>query len=126
MIRVAEIQHAVAQHYGLTLADIRSTSRQKRLVRPRQIAMYLARRMTTRSYPEIGLSFHRDHSTIMYAEKHVDWLREVDPDIATDVFLIANGLFAGCKGERTREIAAEVKTCSFVATGPDWLSDTFA
>lgn len=86
MIRVAEIQHAVAQHFGLTIADLRGTARERRVARPRQVAMYLSRRMTTRSLQEIGNQFGgRDHTTVLYASRHITKLRDNDPDLHDDV-----------------------------------------
>lgn len=65
---VHEIQQAVCKHYGLTKLDLVSQVRSRRIARPRQVGMYLARKMTARSLPEIGRLFgDRDHSTVIHA-----------------------------------------------------------
>lgn len=86
MIRVAEIQHAVAKHYGLTISDLRGPERAFRVSRPRMVAMYLARRMTVRSYQQIGNSFGgRDHTTALSAFRRITDLRASDPELQDDV-----------------------------------------
>ena len=67
-VTIEEIKKKVAEHYGLKVADLESPNRSRSIVRPRQIAMYLARLLTPRSYPEIGRRFgNRDHTTVMHA-----------------------------------------------------------
>ncbi|MEJ0047064.1 MAG: helix-turn-helix domain-containing protein [Rhodospirillales bacterium] len=64
---IAEIQQAVAAHFGTRIQDMRSPRRAIRVARPRQIAMYLASEMTVSSLPTIGRAFDRDHTTVMHA-----------------------------------------------------------
>lgn len=72
MITIRNIQQATANHFEIDLADILGPSRHKLFTRPRQIAMYLSRKMTDRSYPEIGRAFGgRDHTTIHHGEKKI-------------------------------------------------------
>lgn len=86
MIRVAEIQHAVATHYGLTMADLRGPGRKRVLIAPRHVAMYLSRRMTPQSFRQIGLRFGgRDHSTVRSAWVKIKDLRAADPAIGEDI-----------------------------------------
>jgi chromosomal replication initiator protein len=70
-VTIAEVKQQVARHCRVPLRDLESVSRRRDLVRARQIVMYLARMMTGRSYPEIGHSLARDHTTIMYGVEKV-------------------------------------------------------
>ena len=70
-----------AQHYGIPASAILGTDRSRRFARPRQVAMYLTRSLTGRSYPEIAASFGRDHSTVMHAVEAVERLRESDASV---------------------------------------------
>lgn len=69
---IAEIMALVAQAYGVTREELRGPSRQRRIVRPRQIGMYLCRRYTDSSFNEIGRAFDRDHTSVMYAVETVE------------------------------------------------------
>jgi chromosomal replication initiator protein len=76
-----EIIKAVAHHYGLKLAEIKSKSNSRQFVVPRQVAMYLCKRLTALSYPEIGKLFNdKHHSTVMYSVEKVQQSRESDPE----------------------------------------------
>jgi chromosomal replication initiator protein len=70
-VTVADIQAIVAEAFGVSVADIRSPRRSQQYVRPRQIAMYLARELTDASLPRIGDGFCRDHTTVLYAIRRV-------------------------------------------------------
>ena len=70
-VTVADIQAVVAEAFGVTVADIRSARRSQQYVRPRQVAMYLARELTDQSLPRIGDGFCRDHTTVLYAVRRV-------------------------------------------------------
>ena len=67
----ADIQAVVAEAFSVSVADIRSARRSQQYVRPRQIAMYLARELTDQSLPRIGDAFCRDHTTVLYAVRRV-------------------------------------------------------
>jgi chromosomal replication initiator protein len=85
-ITVDEIQKTVADHYGLKQADLLSERRTRAVARPRQTAMYLAKQLTTRSYPDIGRRFGgRDHTTVLHAVRTIDRLAAEDPALARDV-----------------------------------------
>jgi chromosomal replication initiator protein len=70
-VTVSDIQAVVAEAFGVSVADIRSARRSQQYVRPRQIAMYLARELTDSSLPRIGDGFCRDHTTVLYAVRRV-------------------------------------------------------
>ena len=85
-ITIDEIQQKVAEHYSLKSSELNSERRSQDIARPRQIAMYLAKRLTNRSMPEIGRKFGgRDHTTVMHAVKRVQGLRESDEGVGRDV-----------------------------------------
>jgi chromosomal replication initiator protein len=85
-ITVDEIQKATADHFGLKQADLLCERRTRSVARPRQIAMYICKQLTTRSYPDIGRRFGgRDHTTVLHAVKKIDQLMAQDEQIARDV-----------------------------------------
>ena len=78
----AEIVKFVARHYDLKVSEIKSKSNSRQIVIPRQIAMYLCKRLTDLSYPEIGKLFNdKHHSTVMYSVEKVQQMRDADPDL---------------------------------------------
>ena len=88
-VSIEEIQRRVAEHFNIKLADMQSPRRARTVARPRQIAMYLAKQLTTRSLPEIGRKFGgRDHTTVMHAVKKVEELSAGDSGFAEDVDLL--------------------------------------
>ena len=94
-ITIEDIQKRVAEHYNIRLADMHSARRARAVARPRQVAMYLAKQLTTRSLPEIGRKFGgRDHTTVMHAVKKVEELRQSDSTIAEDIDLLRRMLEA--------------------------------
>ncbi|PKP89745.1 MAG: chromosomal replication initiator protein DnaA, partial [Alphaproteobacteria bacterium HGW-Alphaproteobacteria-16] len=81
-ITIDEIQKAVSNHFEVKQLDLVSQRRAVAIARPRQIAMYLAKRLTTRSLPEIGRKFgNRDHSTVIHAVRRIEELRGSDSEI---------------------------------------------
>ncbi|HVF95471.1 MAG TPA: chromosomal replication initiator protein DnaA [Sphingomonas sp.] len=85
-VTIDEIQKLVSSHFELKPLDLVSARRARAVARPRQIAMYLAKRLTTRSLPEIGRKFGgRDHSTVIHAVRRIEELRDSDRDIDTAV-----------------------------------------
>ncbi len=85
-ITIDEIQRTVCQFYRIDRAEMSSKRRARAVVRPRQVAMYLAKVLTPRSYPEIGRKFGgRDHSTVIHAVRLIDDLRKRDADMDGDV-----------------------------------------
>jgi len=85
-ITVDEIQKACAAHYRIDPSEMRSKRRARAVARPRQVAMYLAKKMTPRSLPEIGRIFGgRDHSTVIHAVRTIEGLRQSNPEIDSDI-----------------------------------------
>jgi chromosomal replication initiator protein len=88
-VTIEEIQRRVAEHHNIRLADMSSPRRARAVARPRQIAMYLAKQLTSRSLPEIGRKFgNRDHTTVMHACNKVCELMERDAAFSEDVELL--------------------------------------
>ncbi|WP_409019712.1 chromosomal replication initiator protein DnaA [Brevundimonas vesicularis] len=85
-ITVDEIQKVVADHFNLKQADLLSERRTRAIARPRQIAMYLCKQHTTRSYPDIGRRFGgRDHTTVLHGVRKIEELMPKEDQIARDV-----------------------------------------
>ena len=94
-ITIEEIQRSVCAHFKLDKSDMVSKRRLRAVARPRQIAMYLAKEMTPRSYPEIGRRFGgRDHSTVIHAVRVIESLRVTDSEIDADIAAIRRALNA--------------------------------
>lgn len=88
-VTIDEIQKRVSRHFNIRVSDMHSARRARSVARPRQVAMYLAKQLTSRSLPEIGRKFGgRDHTTVMHAVKKVEELREHDSTFAEDVELL--------------------------------------
>jgi chromosomal replication initiator protein len=88
-VKIEEIQRIVARHYQVSRADILSSRRTQTVVRPRQIAMYLAKQLTLRSLPEIGRRFGgRDHTTVLHAVRKIDELVKGNQTLADEVDLL--------------------------------------
>jgi chromosomal replication initiator protein len=86
---IEEIQKKVASHYAIRLGDMSSTRRARQVVLPRQVAMYLAKKMTTMSLPEIGKNFGgRDHTTVLHAIRKIEELMATNENIAEDIALL--------------------------------------
>ena len=88
-ITIDDIQRKVADYYNLRLSDLLSARRSRTIARPRQIAMYLAKSITSRSLPEIGRKFGgRDHTTVMHAVKKIEELKLQDISFNEDIELL--------------------------------------
>jgi len=88
-ITIDEIQRKVAEHFNIRLGDMASPRRSRVVARPRQVAMYLCKRLTQRSLPEIGRKFGgRDHTTVIHAVRKVEELMASDAAFAEDVELL--------------------------------------
>jgi len=92
-VTVDQIQKTVSEHYGLKQADLISERRARAVARPRQVAMWLAKQITTRSLPDIGRRFGgRDHTTVLHAVRRIEQLKAEDPAIARDVDVLMRKL----------------------------------
>ncbi len=88
-VRIEDILKFVSRHYNVTRTDLLSARRTKTIVRPRQIAMYLAKTMTPRSLPEIGRRFGgRDHTTVLHAVRKIEGERSKDETFSNELDLI--------------------------------------
>jgi chromosomal replication initiator protein len=88
-VTIEEIQRKVAEHWSIRLTDMTSARRARAVARPRQVAMYLAKQLTSRSLPEIGRKFgNRDHTTVMHAVARVAELMEQDSEFSERVELL--------------------------------------
>ncbi len=86
VITVDKIQNVVSNYFNIPLSDMLSQRRSRPLARPRQIAMYIAKKMTTRSLPEIGRRFaNRDHTTVIHAVKTITRLSEQDDEMKKNI-----------------------------------------
>jgi len=92
-ITIEEIQKTIASHFSIKISDLKSPKRLKALVLPRQIAMYLARQLTSCSYPEIGDRFGgKDHSTIIHAIKKIEKQIESDFQLRSTINILKNNI----------------------------------
>jgi chromosomal replication initiator protein len=88
-VTIEEIQRRVAEHFNVRFAEMTSSRRARIVARPRQVAMYLSKQLTSRSLPEIGRKFGgRDHTTVMHAVRRIEELKDTDPVLAEDVELL--------------------------------------
>src|SRR5258708_4437228 len=88
-VKIEDIQRTVARQYDVSRSDLLSARRTANVVRPRQIAMYLAKTLTLRSLPEIGRRFGgRDHTTVLHAVRKIENLVKINPTIAEEIELL--------------------------------------
>lgn len=85
-ISISTIQQTVCKHYDITLAEMKGKKRNKHIVVPRQVAMYLSRELTDSSLPKIGKEFGgKDHTTVIHAHDKITSLLQEDPDMQQHV-----------------------------------------
>jgi chromosomal replication initiator protein len=85
-VTLDEIKRKVADHYNLRLSELVSARRARNVARPRQVAMYLAKTLTSKSLPEIGRGFgNRDHTTVIHAVRKIEQLSETDSQLSEDI-----------------------------------------
>lgn len=88
-VRIEDIQRVVARHYNVSKTELLSNRRTRTIVKPRQVAMYLAKVMTPRSLPEIGRRFGgRDHTTVLHAVRKIEGLSGDDRQLAQEIELL--------------------------------------
>jgi chromosomal replication initiator protein len=79
----------VADYYNIRLSDLIGPKRPRNIARPRQVAMFLSKQLTTRSLPEIGRRFGgRDHTTIMHGVRKIEELMAIESQLADDLLLL--------------------------------------
>ncbi len=92
-VTIDEIQKKVAEYYSIRLSDMHSPRRARTVARPRQVAMYLCKQLTSRSLPEIGRKFGgRDHTTVLHAVKKVEELMVTEKTMCEDIELLSRML----------------------------------
>lgn len=92
-LTMEEIQKRVAEHFKIRVSDMSSARRSRAVARPRQVAMYLSKQLTSRSLPEIGRAFGgRDHTTVIHAVRKIEELVKSDTAFAEDVELLTRML----------------------------------
>jgi chromosomal replication initiator protein len=79
------IQKAVAQYFQVTVDDLRLDRRHKQLAHARQVAMFLCRKLTRASFPELGARFNKDHTTVLVAVRKIDKLRASDEHLRREL-----------------------------------------
>lgn len=89
---IDEIQKKVAEHFNISVKELQSSRRARTVARPRQVAMYLAKQLTSRSLPEIGRKFDRDHTTVMHAVRKVEELIVEDTSLAENIEILRRTL----------------------------------
>ncbi len=88
-VRIDDILRTVSKHYGVNRGDLLSGRRNRSIVRPRQIGMYLAKLLTSRSLPEIGRRFgNRDHTTVLHAIRKIEQLMTDDNQLREEIELL--------------------------------------
>jgi chromosomal replication initiator protein len=87
-----EIIETVATYYNVSVADLLGTRRHKQLVRPRHVAMWLVRKHTDQSFPDMGRTFGRDHATVQHAVKKMAEESSSDPDVKVAIQTILRNL----------------------------------
>lgn len=88
-VSIDDIQKKVSEHFDIKVADLLSSKRSINIARPRQIAMYLSKVLTTSSLPEIGRKFGgKDHTTVMHAVKKIESMQKEDASFAEDVSIL--------------------------------------
>ncbi len=98
-VGVDEVLGAVASHYGLKVADLKGSRKTRDISHPRQVAMYLARRLTRSSFPEIGRAMGgKDHSTVVKGVKRVEQLMAKDPELGETVRVVEAAIQGGRRG----------------------------
>ena len=92
-VTIESIQKAVAERFGLRLAELKQKSNTKKIVYPRQVAMYLVKEMTSASLPEIGRAFGgKHHTTVLHSVEKIDRLRQSDPDLNRTLHTLMDSL----------------------------------
>jgi len=100
--RVRDIIDLVAQHYNLSIAQLRSATRCESVARPRQVACWLCRKLTRASLVKIGQALNREHGTVIYAVEVISDMMEATPSFRFEVEMLEREIaesFAGAEQE---------------------------
>lgn len=84
-VSIEDVQRKVAERYNIRVSEMTSKRRERSVARPRQIAMYLAKNLTTKSLPDIGRAFDRDHTTVIHAVKTIEDMCLKDPAFKAEI-----------------------------------------
>lgn len=84
-VSIEDVQRKVAERYNIRVSEMTSKRRERSVARPRQIAMYLAKNLTTKSLPDIGRAFDRDHTTVIHAVKTIEEMCLKDPAFKAEI-----------------------------------------
>ena len=94
-ISISYIQETITTYFNLNLSDMSTSRRSINIARPRQIAMYLCKSLTTFSYPEIGKNFGgKDHTTVMHAVKKIEALLVTDQKLRNQLFVLKKSILS--------------------------------
>jgi chromosomal replication initiator protein len=93
-LTVRRIQNEVAAYYRRHPDEMTSAQRSREVARPRQVAMYLSRRLSNKSYPHLGSLFRKDHSTVIHAVRQIEKLRADDKVLDRDIMRLTESLVA--------------------------------
>lgn len=93
--RIRPVISAVAKYYGVSLRDIVARRRTREYLRPRHVAMYLAKRLTKHSLPALGRVFERDHTTVLHGCRRIAKLRRQDPELDAEINALLEWLTPG-------------------------------
>lgn len=94
-VTMDEIMKKICHYYNVRMSDLLSPKRSRNIARPRQMAMFLAKSLTSRSYPEIGKRFgNRDHTTVMHAVRKIEELKSQDSQVSEDAEILRRMLEA--------------------------------
>jgi len=85
IVTMRDVEKAVSLKFNLPLDDLRGTCRARYCARPRQIAMFLCREMTSNSMPRVGRHFGRDHTTVLHAVRVIKRMSAESPEFASQV-----------------------------------------
>jgi chromosomal replication initiator protein len=92
-VSIEDVLAAVASHFGIKVSDLKGSRKNREVSQPRQVAMYLARRLTRHSFPEIGRAFGgKDHSTVVKGVKKIETILRENPELAERVRLVERSL----------------------------------
>ena len=100
-ITIEEIQNKICHHYQVTMAQLLSTERTQSIVTPRQLAMYISKKYTNKSLPEIAKMFDKTHATIIHGVKNITKRMDVEPELRRSFEQIINEL--GCSPDETTD-----------------------